>query len=294
MHLVMLLTVLLLTWCLRLPEIGQRRTGQQRWRWLLRQFLLSPLLLLTTAIALIWMGPKGTMVRWWEGWLSYVLALGFWSLAVVLALKLTLEGWRSLQQVRTYPTFSLPLSQDGLSQDRRSQGGQAGRLLPTAIPFVAQVGFWQPELVVSQGLLDTLDPDHLDAVLTHEQAHHHYRDTFWFFWLGWLRRLTFWLPQTETLWQELLILREQRADAWASQTVDPLLLAESVIQMAGAPDLYSESFCAAFSSVAPRSRLEERIALLLSEPESFQPLDLWMWAWLLLALLPLASIPFHH
>jgi len=280
MHLMMLLFVLVLTWLLRWSGGNLVKTGQQLWRLRLRQFLLSPLLLLTTGIALVWMGPKGTMVRWWEGWLSYVLALGFLALAIVLLVSLALEGKRSLHQVRTYPSFPLD--------------GQAGRLLPTTIPFVAQVGFWKPELVISQGLLDTLDTEHLEAVLTHEQAHYYYRDTFWFFWLGWLRRLTAWLPQTEALWQELLSLREQRADAWASQTVDPLLLAESVMQMAGAPDLYSESFCAAFSSVAPRSRLEERIALLLSQPESFQSQSPWMWAWMLLVLLPLAAIPFHH
>uniref|UniRef100_A0ACD5H1Y5 M48 family metalloprotease n=1 Tax=Desertifilum tharense IPPAS B-1220 TaxID=1781255 RepID=A0ACD5H1Y5_9CYAN len=37
---------------------------------------------------------------------------------------------------------------------------------------------------MAQGLLDRLTPEQLNAVLTHERAHSHYRDTFWFFWLG--------------------------------------------------------------------------------------------------------------
>ncbi|UBF25361.1 M56 family metallopeptidase [Kovacikia minuta CCNUW1] len=255
-------------------------TWQKRWRRALGQFLFAPLLLLMTAIALLCMGPKGQMVRWWEGWLSYLLAVSFLAVASILAIKLVADGWHSLHQVRSYARFDLQ--------------SKPARLLPTTVPFVAQIGFWQPELVVSQGLLNTFDAAHLEAVLTHEQAHRHYRDTFWFFWLGWLRRMTVWLPQTEVLWQELLLLREHRADRWAAQQVDSLLLAESLLQMVSAPELYSDNFCAAFSSAAPQTRLEERIEALLSEPESAQRSPVWTWAWLLLVLLPLASVPFHY
>jgi len=75
--------------------------------------------------------------------------------------------------------------------------------------------------------LDTLDNAHLDAVIAHEQAHF-YWDTFWFFWLGWVLHCH--CCNTESLWQELLILREVRADHWAAQQVDPLLLAESLLR----------------------------------------------------------------
>ena len=54
---------------------------------------------------------------------------------------------------------------------------------------------------------------------------------FGFFWWGWLRRLTEWLPHSKELWQELLLLRELRADQWAAQQVDPLVLAESLLLM---------------------------------------------------------------
>jgi Zn-dependent protease with chaperone function len=182
--------------------------------------------------------------------------------------------------VREYPLWELK--------------GTSARLLPTSIPFVARVGFWRSELVVSQGVLDALDADHLEAVLTHEQAHHYYRDTFWFFWLGWLRRLTFWLPQTEILWQELLLLREHRADCWAAQSVDTLLLAESLVQMVSAPTLYSEIASVAFSNALPHNRLEERIEVLLSQPKPLQQTGLWIWAWLVSGFLPLLVVPFHY
>jgi Zn-dependent protease with chaperone function len=280
MHLMILLAALAFAWLFRLKSIETNGTWQERWQKSLGLFLLPPLLLLATAIALVCMGPKGQMVHWWEGWFSYLLAITFLGFAVSLAVKLTLEGWFSLRRIQTYP--------------QRDLNDTAVRLLSTPIPFIARVGFWNSELIVSQGLLDSFGSDHLQAVLTHEQAHLYYRDTFWFFWLGWLRRLTFWLPQTEALWQELLLLREYRADCWASQQVDALLLAESLLQMVSAPQLYLEDICAAFSDAVPQTRLEERIDILLSNPELPEQNKLWIWTWLLVSLLPLLIIPFHY
>jgi hypothetical protein len=241
--------------------------------------VLPPLLLLTTAIALVCMGPQGQMVRWWEGWGSYGLALAFLGLAIGLGGKLALAAWKSLRRVRGYPVIDLH--------------GTSGRLFESSTPFIAQVGFWQPELVLSRGLLDLLDDAHLQAVLVHEQAHCFYRDTFCFFWLGWLRRLTAWLPHTEGLWQELLILRELRADRYGAQQVDRLLLAEALLMVVSTPLLELEHSHAAFSAAAMRDRLSERIdAILTAAPAEAEP-TAWRWLWLLIGLLPLLVIPFH-
>lgn len=280
MHLLMILIALGVAIGLRL--IGSEPSGswRERWQRALALFLFPPLLLLTTLLAVLGMGPQGKMAGLQASWFSYGLSLTLLGLTGFACLKLAWEGWRSVRQVRTYP--------------QRDLGGRLGRVLNTTVLFSAQIGFWQPELVVSQGLLQTLDPAHLEAVLAHEQGHHYYRDTFWFFWLGWVRTCTAWLPYSEALWQELLVLRELRADYWAAQQVDPLLLAESLLQVVSAPLLPSESFCAAFSCVAPRSRLVERInALLADETESLHQPSPWSWTWVLLTLLPLVAVPFH-
>lgn len=279
MHLLMLLAALAAAWALRWLWSQSNATWNQRWYTTLSGFLLPPLLLLTTAFAVFWMGPRGQMVRWWEGWGSYGVAICFLAVAGLLWIHLAIEAGCSLQQVRHYRRIDVQ--------------GTDSRLIESSVPFVAQVGFWQPELVVSQGLLDTLDGEHLAAVLVHEQAHCQYRDTFWFFWLGWLRRLTAWLPQTEALWQELLILRELRADQWASQQVDSLLLAEALVSVVSAPLIEPENVYAAFSAVAVHDRLTERIEALLAEPSTDQALHWWNWLWLLVGLLPLIAIPFH-
>lgn len=279
MHLLMLLAAIAGAWSLRWLWSASSSTWNQRWYSTLSAFLLPPLLLLTTAIAVFWMGPRGQMVRWWEGWGSYGLSIGFLGVAGFLWVHLAIEAWSSLQQIRHHRRIDVQ--------------GTASRLIESSVPFVAQVGFWQPELVVSQGVLDTLDAEHLEAVLVHEQAHCQYRDTFWFFWLGWLRRLTAWLPQTEALWQELLILRELRADQWASQQVDSLLLAEALVSVISAPLIEPENVYAAFSGAAVQDRLTERIEALLAEPAADQALHWWNWLWLLVGLLPLIAIPFH-
>ncbi len=291
MHFLLLLLGLSLAWWsrhgfdarLNVAIENQRGRWHSRWQWTLILFLFAPLLLIMTAIAILCMGPSGQMVMPWEGWLSYGLAIGFLLAAICLGIILAWEGWQTIRQVRQHSTIDLQ--------------GNIAHLLPTAELYSARIGFWNPDLVVSQGLLDMLDQDHLEAVLTHEQAHADYHDTFWFFWLGWLRRLTPWLPHTEFIWQELLLLREMRADRHATDTIDPLVLAESLLLVVSAPRLQSD-ICAAFSLTVSRDRLMERIDSLLASSDSPNPsqpmlLAKWSFGWLLLALLPLLIIPFH-
>lgn len=279
MHLMMILVALSIAWLLRLNWSEPTGNWLQRWHRALLLFLLPPLLLLMTAIAVLCMGPQGQMIGLHTDWFSYCLVLGGVGLAILFCLKLATEGWQSVRQIRTYPQIDLD--------------GKPARLLKSPTLFSAQIGFWQPELVISQGLLQTLAAKHLQAVITHEQAHYYYRDTFWFFWLGWLRRITAWLPNTESLWQELLILRELRADHWAAERVDALLLAESLLMVVSAPLIESESFCAAFSRAARRDRLQERVDALLEEPEPLIQSNSWTWCWVLLTLLPMIAVPFH-
>jgi Peptidase family M48 len=295
MHLVVLVAIFALAWGLRYTwsetaAVTWRDSPAerlcQRWERTLAIFLLPPLLLFTSALAIIWMGPHGRMVWVGNDWLSYWLAIGFLGVAALYWLQLARSGWLLLQQVRTYPITKL--------------GSNSARLLDFPTLYSAQIGFWEPELVITQVLLDTLDAEHLEAVLAHEQAHYHYRDTYYFFWLGWVRQLTSWLPQTEAIWQELLVLRELRADRWASDRTDPLIVAEALLSIVQNTPAMTENFCAAFSQMAPVDRIDRRIDALLAistpqpvDLDRHSPPQLSAWTWLLLALLPLLAVPFH-
>ncbi len=269
---------------------------QRRWHQTLVTFVVPPLLLLTTAIAVVAMGYSSThpWAHPWDGHLSYIAALSFLSAALAIGIYLVWIALNTWREMSHYPKRLICTGAD-------SNASQVmARILNVPALFSAQVGLWSSELVVSQGLLTHLDDEHLAAVLAHEAGHGYYRDTFWFFWLGGLRRLTAWLPYSESLWQDLLLLREIRADRWAARSVDTLVLAESLMSVITAP-LMAEPLYAGFSCAAPQSRLAQRIDALLcletlpvSEITSDFVILPWQWMAIACALTPLLTIPFHY
>lgn len=268
-----------------LTSAANSSSWQTRWHQALITFVVPPLLLLTTAVAVIAMGMD-TGHHHWGNQVSYVIAVLFVAVAICCWAHLFRLSLKTQRELERHPLKTI--GEDTL-----------GRVMDVSAVFSAQVGLWPSELVVSEGLLAHLDSEHLAAVLAHEAGHRHYRDTFWFFWLSGLRRFTSWLPYSEPLWQDLLLLREIRADRWAARSIDTLVLAESLMSVITAP-LAPESVCAGFSCAAPRSRLAQRVDALLEidsliekSGSSFEILP-WQWATMSFALTPLLTIPFHY
>lgn len=282
MHFTMLLSILGLMWMYRYwAQAATTDNWHDRWQHTLEIFLLPPLLIIASAIAILRMGPHGWMVWGWEGWISYWLAVAFLGFSLFWLVRSALIGGKLIDRVRACPLIEL--------------NGHQVRVLEINTPYSAQIGFWRPELVVSQGLLDTLPPAHRQAVIAHELAHEHYRDTFWFFWLGLLRQISSWLPHSTAIWEELLVLRELRADRWAAQQTDSLLLAETLLLVVQKNTVvFENTYCAAFNQVASADRLTQRIEALINLPASTESHNWWYWKWLLLTLIPLLTIPLHH
>jgi Zn-dependent protease with chaperone function len=280
MHLVIISTALAAAFWIR-QVTNIQGSWNRRWRQALFFFLFPPLLVFSTALALLCMGTQGRMGIWQTGCISYLLAFCSLFAFVIMLLKLAYQGFLSIQSTRKYPLILLE--------------NQPVRLLNTQAMFAGQIGFWHPQLVISEGLLQNLSPAHLETVLAHEQGHYYYRDTFWFFWLGWIRECTAWLPNSATLWSELLLLRELRADACAALQVDPLLLAESLLIVVSNQTVSSEVLCAALGSSSHGDRLEQRIEALLTIPKSSSvQFDHQYWHYFLFALLPLVTVLFHQ
>jgi Zn-dependent protease with chaperone function len=272
----MIITAVAVAYWLRSSGNIPQGNWHLRWQKTLFLFLFPPLLIFMTVTAVVCMGTQGKMGGMYTNPFSYILALislGFFN---ILGLKLVLGGWKAIKSARECPQMNL--------------NGKQVRILQTKALFAGQIGFWQPELVVSEGLLETLSPIHLESVLAHEQGHYQYRDTFWFFWLGWMRECTAWLPNTEPLWQELLVLRELRADSYAASQVDPLVLAESLLLVVSNNPITSDVCCAALGA---GDRLEQRIEALLTPPEPISERQLPSWRIFLLAFLPLITVVFH-
>ena len=253
-----------------------------RWTRTLTAFVAPPLLLLTTAIAIVAMGFNSA--HHLDGWFSYLLSLSFILIALTLWAQLSLLSVQMRRAAQKCPTYTV----------QTANGTTTSRLIESASVYCAQVGLWSSELIFSKGLLECLDEEHLHAVIAHEAGHAHYRDTFWFMWLGGLRRLTGWLPYTEALWQELMLLREIRADRWAARSVDALVLAESLLSVIQAPLTVAEAVCPGFSWPTPQSRLNQRVDALLAEDNRSLRILPEHWLVVSLSLTPLLTIPFHH
>ncbi|MEB3210855.1 MAG: M56 family metallopeptidase [Leptolyngbyaceae bacterium] len=280
--------VLLRSQHLQLESSERKGNDFFHWQHTFAAFLMPPILLLLTAVAMLQMGTTGVMLGVPVGRIGFVVGWIFLASAGGIVSVLGIQGWRSLHRIRSCPSTTLH--------------GYTVRILDTDIPFAGQIGFWTPELVVSRSLMDTLESDQIAAVLAHENAHAHYHDTFWYFWLGCLRTLTCWLPKTRELWQELLLLREIRADRWATQvqSVDPILLAESLLQVVRVSSQPPHPNCATFHVASSTSRLKIRINSLIAasgsspgqdeaKPESaYVPWQFCIVIW------PLLAIALHH
>ena len=281
MHIFLIGLSFALAWTIRLlwrfssPEITAAKT--------LSFFLVPPLTIFFTLLSVIEMGTRGEMFGFSASIFSYFIALSLLILVLYVFLRLFFQMRKALKRVREFPhqiIATIPV-----------------RVIEIDFPYSAQIGFWSPELVMTRGLINLLTPEELEAVLAHEQAHRDYRDTFWFLGLDAIRFLTFWLPNTESLWQGLLLGREIRADHQASQTVSSFVLAESLLKVAQAVSSntyeinYSESFSVLFHPNMGRSHLIARIEFMLEENTTnyFSGLH---WG-IFLSLLPLFLVIWH-
>ncbi len=299
MHLLLLLGCALCAWVWRLvaPHPQRERSWGDRWRAAWCRFLVPPLLSLAAAVAVLCMGYSGKMAgtSWLSG-LGFGLAMAGVAIAVGIGLHLAIGAWQTLAAIAALPLH--PILQDDAPNDDAPNAATHARLLDTDAPFAAQVGLWRSQLVVSRGLLERFDRDWYRAVLAHERAHADYRDPWVFFWLGWVRRLGAWLPGTQIWWEELLLLRELRADREAARHVDPLVLAEALLAAVGEPAVELLSLGVGFGDREDACRLAARIEALLAPEGSEEapecPASSGALAWIAVALLPLAIVPFHY
>ncbi len=250
------------------------------WYYTLLLFILPPLFLLMTVLAILFMGFRGRMLGLQIIWLGNLLAILFLSLVIISAVKLIYQSRLTQKKINSYP--------------RKLILGRIAIILPINLPYCAQVGVLKPQLIISQGLINVLDCEHLEAVLLHEEAHNYYQDSFWFFCLGWLKDFSFWLPHTELLWQDLLLLREIRADRKAAQETSPLIIAESLLTVAQNFISSPFNFSIPFSIATPINRLTTRIdALFIEKPET-NNYGYYYWSCLLLIFVPWIAIFIHN
>ena len=136
------------------------------------------------------------------------------------------------------------------------------RLLDDEEPLAMTVGWWKPTILLSRGLVATVSPGTLDAILAHECAHVRRRDT----WMAALDRLAAsLLPRSVAapLVTRITLAREHACDNIAAESVGgPLTVAKALTEVAAAGVVAP----VVGVSIASGS-LEARVAYLLEPPE---------------------------
>lgn len=222
--------------------------------------------------------PLSTMLLWQGVALAAVLsALGAglslatthgWStpsalalvVTAVVAVRLAIAGHRvgtSLRSLRRHHREQLDLV-------TRRRGRLA--VLETEQPLAYCVpSLRTSRVVVSQGALDRLAPDELDAVLAHERAHLRARHDLVLEAFSVLHRaFPRWVSSASAL-QEVRMLVEVLADRVAARDAGAQPLARALVGLAGAP-----SPSAGLAATGSASELADRIDLLGASPRPVQ------------------------
>jgi len=119
-----------------------------------------------------------------------------------------------------------------VATSRRSSFGADIRLLDQRSPFALTVGWLEPTILLSVGLVEGVSPDTLRAVIAHERAHARRRDT----WKALADRIVSAILPVRVarrLLGEVSLAREQACDRLAAEEVEsPIAVARALTEVA--------------------------------------------------------------
>ncbi len=139
---------------------------------------------------------------------------------------------------------------------------------PRFEPFALTVGFFQPTIYLSQGLVKKLSKEELKAVISHEYAHILRKDNLFIFLGLLLKNFLFFLPLSHFLYRFFTREKEYAADELAAEiTGDRLTLAQAIIKVKRLSQ-ERKSLPAYVASFYPRATTESRVRKILGEDVS--------------------------
>ncbi|MFH0916259.1 MAG: M56 family metallopeptidase [bacterium] len=176
-------------------------------------------------------GGCATLLPWWAQW-------GLWSVSVVILAGLLVRGTHSaVSGARAIiKTRRVALSAGhAITEEPWRTGFPSERLVvldgPSTFAFTA--GLFRPVIVLSSGLVHSLDPRELEAVVAHESAHVEGRDNLILLTAATIARSLWFLPGVELAHGRLRRVVELAADSHARGKVgDGLVVASSLHRFA--------------------------------------------------------------
>ncbi len=291
MHFLVMIIATILAYLIRIISQQNYFQKKQNWNISLFFFIVPVLLVLMSSIAIVAMGYQGQMWGIKATMISYILAWLCLSYAVINLLIYYLE-------IKKISTKISQLSEETILNNKV-------KILNTSFPYAGLMGFTKGNkkllnpcfgsyLVLSKGLIELLSKEHLQAVISHEKAHQKHQDPLIFFCLSYCKKITFWLPNNEQLWNDLVLLRELRADKTASKSVDFLLLAESLLMVTQKAMEQKNPVDYEFICPFMNSRLNERIEALINQNDSPEIIIWHQLSWIIVVFIPFLIIPFHQ
>ncbi len=137
MHLVMMVIAVVCSYYIRTKYSTSGGSWSERWQRAIALFLFSPLLLLTTSVAVVCMGSQGHMIGFWDAWFTYALAklaegiaLGFCCWVMVKLLISTLDANYLLEKINNYPQIDLAGLKQKLSPNVVQTSFISGKYVP--------------------------------------------------------------------------------------------------------------------------------------------------------------------
>jgi beta-lactamase regulating signal transducer with metallopeptidase domain len=96
-----------------------------------------------------------------------------------------------------------------------NEGNQDFTVISCSAPIAVTMGFLNPKIILSTGLLNLLDKNELEAVIYHELYHKKHRDPLKIFLLSLFASIMWYIPILKWFHQKYKIIREILADHYA-------------------------------------------------------------------------------
>lgn len=140
------------------------------------------------------------------------------------------------------------------------------KILADQEPLAFTSGLTNPNIYISQGLIDALTAKELEAVLLHEYAHVRRRDNLAIFSMLFLRDFLFMLPLAHFLFRIYIREKENAADDFAvGEMEEPSILASAILKLVRLNHLTKEPAPAYATFFPSRATAESRIVRLIGQ-----------------------------
>lgn len=204
-----------------------------------------------------------------QDWLTW-MALGF---AAVSAIGVVLASRAVYRQARaTRQLHHLVLARQLVADEKLTRLAEQRRVQVEVVdapePYSFSYGLLSPRVVVSRGLLESLEPDELDAVLVHERYHVRNLDPLKILIARTLPAVFFFLPVLRELQRRYVAGRELAADRSAIRACGRHSVAGALYKVVAGPP---STVLGAAAAIGGPDLLEVRVAQLETECEPPQP-----------------------